>query len=228
MVRKSELRDIVLEEVSQLENLIRVDLAIPDSISVNDIASFFYAQLASDRPSDLHSTDCTVELEAEVRRETERFKSVCDQLQGTSALLLKHLSLAVGSISMLFDTDGSFSPDSHAEAISTIQFCAYIRGFARQNQPSQADELAALVRRAVGRSGGEKKNEPYKSAKVFVQDEWRAFRAEYRSKSEFARHYAPRVRNEFVDGKGDPLRVTEKTIREVWLSDNPPASKPAG
>jgi len=57
-------------------------------------------------------------------------------------------------------------------------------------------------------------HEKRRTAKDFVQREWRAHRADYsENKSEFARHYARRVQNEMG------VRVTDKTIREVWLRE---------
>jgi hypothetical protein len=62
----------------------------------------------------------------------------------------------------------------------------------------------------------------------FVLDEWTIYANSYdRNKSEFARHYVGLIRQKFEDKNGDPFRVTEKTIREVWLSDTPTAGKPA-
>lgn len=63
-------------------------------------------------------------------------------------------------------------------------------------------------------------------AKEFVLSEWGKNREHYKgNKSAFARDYSARLRNEFVDNKGDPLDIKEKTIRELWLSDAPSASK---
>ena len=57
----------------------------------------------------------------------------------------------------------------------------------------------------------------------FVQTEWTAHRAAYEgNKSAFTRDYVKRVFNELG------VRVTEKQMREVWLKDNPAASKQAG
>jgi hypothetical protein len=72
------------------------------------------------------------------------------------------------------------------------------------------------------------KYEPHRSAEKFVRDEWSLHKAAYDyNKSEFARAYVPRVKNEFVDKKGDPLTITEKQMKEVWLSDTPRTRKPA-
>lgn len=61
-------------------------------------------------------------------------------------------------------------------------------------------------------------------AKAWARDEWALKKSDYKgNKSDFARTYASLVRAQFTDNKGDPLSITEKTIRESWLSDTPPA-----
>ena len=68
-------------------------------------------------------------------------------------------------------------------------------------------------------SGGKAKYEKHNQAREFVVREWSEHRIAYGgNKSEFARHYVRRVLNEFG------LNITEKTVREVWLTDTPPAS----
>ena len=68
-----------------------------------------------------------------------------------------------------------------------------------------------------------KRHSKNRVAKKFVADEWIKNKVDYNNnKSEFARHYVRRVKHEF------DVDVTEKTIREVWLSDHPPTSKRAG
>jgi hypothetical protein len=69
------------------------------------------------------------------------------------------------------------------------------------------------------RSGGRAKNKQSNLARDFVAREWASHRSAYDgNKSEFARHYAGRVKNEF------DVTITVKTISEVWLSDSPAAS----
>lgn len=60
------------------------------------------------------------------------------------------------------------------------------------------------------------------AARTWVKNEWESHRDAYDSnKSEFSRIYVRRLMNE----RGIP--VTEKTMRDVWLSDTPIASTPA-
>ncbi|CAM8667089.1 hypothetical protein MCEZEM1_02065 [Comamonadaceae bacterium] len=74
-----------------------------------------------------------------------------------------------------------------------------------------------------------RRHETTNIAKEFVVTEWKKYRNDYEgNKSAFARDYSARLRNEFLNGKGEPLDIKEKTIREVWLADTPLASKPAG
>lgn len=66
-------------------------------------------------------------------------------------------------------------------------------------------------------------------AKAWVRGEWALKKPDYKgNKSDFARTYVSLVRVEFTDNKGDPLSVTEKTIREVWLSDTRPLADRQG
>lgn len=98
--------------------------------------------------------------------------------------------------------------------------------------PSSIFEFASLLlakrTEVVARLNAYKKNRPKNMARDFVRARWLNEQYEYKSKADFARNYVAIVRNEFTDQKGDPLEITEKTIKEVWLSDNPAAGKPAG
>lgn len=67
------------------------------------------------------------------------------------------------------------------------------------------------------------KNSTYAKAKTYIQSEWKAHCEEYKNnKSDFARTYSKLVLNQFG------VKVTDKTIREVWLSDTPDAGIRAG
>lgn len=92
-----------------------------------------------------------------------------------------------------------------------------------QNALQQAQRLAAsppepsmAIRGAIARHASTNR------VREWVTMEWRAHRSEYgNNKSEFSRHYVRRVQHEFG------VTITEKQMREVWLRDTPPASKPA-
>jgi len=93
-----------------------------------------------------------------------------------------------------------------------------------QNALQQAQRLAAsppepsmAIRGAIARHASTNR------VREWVTMEWRTHRSEYgNNKSEFSRHYVRRVQHEFG------VTITEKQMREVWLRDTPPASKPAG
>jgi hypothetical protein len=60
-------------------------------------------------------------------------------------------------------------------------------------------------------------------ARDFIVSEWAKYQKDYQNnKSAFARDYVRRISHEL------DVTVTEKQMREVWLKDTPPASKPAG
>ena len=71
----------------------------------------------------------------------------------------------------------------------------------------------------LARKNATKRHAPGKIARDFVVQEWTKYAGDYAgNKSAFARHYVKRVFNELK------VRVTEKQLREVWLSDTPPAA----
>jgi hypothetical protein len=71
-----------------------------------------------------------------------------------------------------------------------------------------------------------KRHAPGNNARDWVCKEWTLHCESYSgNKSAFSRDYAGRVKNEFKNLKGEPLSVTEKTIREVWLKNTPAAGK---
>lgn len=89
--------------------------------------------------------------------------------------------------------------------------------------------LDSQKRRKQARAAAATKAKRSNEARQWTYSEWVSKKADYgNNKSDFARTYTVLVREKFLDNKNDPLRVTEKTIREVWLSDPPAASKPAG
>lgn len=58
------------------------------------------------------------------------------------------------------------------------------------------------------------------AARYFVQKKWEEERTQYKNnKSDFARTYVKIVAQEFLDSNQDPLRITERTLKEDWLSD---------
>lgn len=73
-------------------------------------------------------------------------------------------------------------------------------------------ESVRLQKRAIALAGATGRHERYLGAKEFVQMEWSLHKLAYEgNKTDFADHYAPRVKNEFA------VKVTHKTIRTSWL-----------
>lgn len=94
---------------------------------------------------------------------------------------------------------------------------------AAQNALQQAQRLAASPPEpSMAARGAQARHASTNRARAWVSMEWKAHRSEYENnKSEFSRHYVRRVQHEFG------VTITEKQMREVWLRDTPPASKPA-
>lgn len=79
------------------------------------------------------------------------------------------------------------------------------------------------IRKEDARMKALKGHSKRRMAKGFVISEWEAHREAYGyNKSAFARDYTRRVFHEYS------ISVTEKQMREVWLLDALPASKPDG
>ncbi|MDQ1834089.1 hypothetical protein [Massilia scottii] len=90
------------------------------------------------------------------------------------------------------------------------------------------DERVRDAMSAIGRRRAEIRHAPARLAQEFVKLEWTKHKSEYsENKSQFVRTYLGIVKNKFKDAKGDPLKITEKQMREVWLSETPSARKPA-
>ncbi|MGB7480971.1 MAG: hypothetical protein WA924_11625, partial [Burkholderiaceae bacterium] len=76
------------------------------------------------------------------------------------------------------------------------------------------------VRSNSAASYARKGHTPNRDAKLFVRAAWEAQRAEYKNnKSAFVRDFVGIVANKFQDTKGNPLKITEKQMREVWLGE---------
>lgn len=113
---------------------------------------------------------------------------------------------------------------AHAE---TLELEQKIRNdFALKQSRILEEELSRITRdRAV--NAASKRHESSNLARAWVREQWALYGESSYSgnKSEFARIYSARVKNEFTDSKGEPLAVMDKTIREVWLKNTPAAGK---
>jgi hypothetical protein len=85
--------------------------------------------------------------------------------------------------------------------------------FNTQSEPTKSrPEIAAIARQA--------KNAARYAAQDWVWDEWVRLRGPDGydgNKTAFAKHYAHLVRQRFANASGDPLEISEKQLREVWL-----------
>ena len=99
---------------------------------------------------------------------------------------------------------------------------ASLRSALSSEQRALIQSQAVLITRQRAKYAAEKRHSSMRLAKLFVQAEWHKNADAYkRNKSDFARNYVVLIRDQFQDSRGDPLRVTEKTIREVWLISRP-------
>jgi hypothetical protein len=120
-------------------------------------------------------------------------------------------------------------------SINAVEAMAYAERLKREQKirKSLALEQPEILKKELSRRTSEKavnaaniRHAANNMARIWVCKEWKQHRESYSgNKSEFSRTYVTRVVNEFINSKGEPLKVTEKTIREVWLSDAPSAGK---
>jgi hypothetical protein len=91
------------------------------------------------------------------------------------------------------------------------------------------EPLTAYFHKLQARRNAQRSHAAKNEAKKFIVAEWSKHREDYKNnKTAFANDYVRRVANEFSDASGDPLKISTKQIREVWLSNHPVASKQAG
>jgi hypothetical protein len=103
-----------------------------------------------------------------------------------------------------------------------------VRAELSKEQSEELKRQRLQIGRERARHSAKQRHEPSRQAMQYVQAEWNAHAHEYdHNKSEFARIYEKLVAQNFTTAKGDPLKVKDRTIREVWLRDCPSASKPA-
>lgn len=96
-----------------------------------------------------------------------------------------------------------------------------------QQLKSDAEKLPSIARSKQASNAGLAKNKELRIAREYVCSEWSKNAGEYENnKSAFARDYVRFVKQRFKDSKGDPLAVTERTIREEWLRGSRGASSP--
>ena len=93
----------------------------------------------------------------------------------------------------------------------------------KKANPFSLIELVSIVISDTNSAKALIRHAPHRQAKKFVVAEWELHRIAYENnKSSFSRDYVRRVLNEMG------VHITEKQMREVWLKDTPPTSKPDG
>ena len=142
-----------------------------------------------------------------------------------------YYTLAMSFLADAVDTHyyPGFPKEPGAAALALSRFAMYLAdwhdgdiGAISKHFEKQREELRSDVRKETASQGGRAKYKTHAAAKAFVQREWNKHLDVYQSnKSAFSRHYSRRVKKEFN------VEVTERTIREVWLTNIPAASKQA-
>lgn len=96
-------------------------------------------------------------------------------------------------------------------------------------QPLNSKDLS-IAKTDLARSGAAARHGPTKVARTWIWSEWEKYGAiEYaNNKTKFCDTYVRLVFKRFTNSSGDPLVISAKQMREVWLKDTPPASKQAG
>lgn len=94
-----------------------------------------------------------------------------------------------------------------------------LRSALSAEQRAQLHAQVVQTTRERAKYAAEKRHSCMRLAKLFVQAEWHKNAEAYKwNKSDFARTYVALILDRFQDAKGDPMSVTEKTIRDVWLA----------
>ena len=119
--------------------------------------------------------------------------------------------------------------------IEAIEICNKVEFFKNleQYQTEKKSEIRSTLKLEIERNQiSRAKNaakirfENNNEARKWVQSEWQFNKVGYDgNKSEFSRAYSLLVKQKFTNKNGEPLSITDKTIREIWLRDTPNASK---
>lgn len=95
-----------------------------------------------------------------------------------------------------------------------------VRAELSKEQQQTLKRQRAEIAKETARQSAARRHEPSRKAMEFVRQEWALHAAGYdQNKSAFARTYVDLVAQQFQNARGEPLKITEKTIREVWLRD---------
>lgn len=95
-----------------------------------------------------------------------------------------------------------------------------LRELRNEQKEVMVSQVEAAARKKTSRLALDAKYASNTAARNFVKKEWAAHRSEYdNNKSAFVRSYVAIVANKFNDSKGNPLKITEKQMRESWLAE---------
>jgi hypothetical protein len=131
----------------------------------------------------------------------------------------RHVRIDVKLVGLAAAADSAIEATRAVGLADRLRSEANLRSALSVEQRTQIDNQLVMLTKNRAKHAAEKRHSSMRMAKLFVQAEWDEKGEAYkRDKSDFARTYVGLVRDKFMDSKGDPLRVTEKTIREVWLS----------
>lgn len=119
------------------------------------------------------------------------------------------------------------------EAALALGYANELAALAESEAAAAADFAETIAERQRrfseerARKAAKARHEHLKPAIQFIRTEWEEHRQAYNlNKTDFARTYVELVRAKYRDRRGDPLKVTIKTVTDVWLA--PSASKQAG
>lgn len=153
------------------------------------------------------------------------------QIYAYAALLLMDQAITTAGkagITAAFADDLATATFYLAEARATEYMQAEFKQFMRDNDSDRESDFKrresqiASIRAAI-------RHEPTRVAREFIQAEWEKNQAEYQgNKSAFARDYVSIIAHKFSKPGGDPVKITEKQMRDVWLADYPPTRKRGG
>lgn len=105
-----------------------------------------------------------------------------------------------------------------------LQLEEKVRNSISQKQPEILEKELSKITSARAKNAANFRFQKNNEARAWVQSEWQLHKDGYQgNKSEFSRAYTLLVRNKFTNINGDPLSITDKTIREIWLRDTPNA-----
>ncbi|MDO8775701.1 MAG: hypothetical protein Q7K57_44770 [Burkholderiaceae bacterium] len=116
-------------------------------------------------------------------------------------------------------TNVAVAGDEALEALEALWCSQRMMGIEREEATKATTPAPPVDRRAEARRRGTAaRNLRLAEAQAWTRDKWINESASYDSKADFARIYVNLIAAEFQRANGEPLRVTDRTISEVWLA----------